>query len=71
MKDIAIQLIPYVFLYIGLYLIGRKNKYGWLFDVMATILFFIITVSMQAYGFALAQIPLFVLTVRGFINFSK
>ena len=59
------------FAIIGVYLIGYKNKYGFLFCVVSGLLWIIVALYTGLYGLFLEVTPLFFLNIFNFIKWKK
>ena len=66
-----IDWIAATFAIIGVYLIGNKNKYGFLICVISGLLWLIVALYTGLYGLFLEVTPLFFLNIFNFIKWKK
>jgi len=53
------------------YIVGKKNKFGWLIHLAAGILWFYIACQTKVYGLFVIVLPAFFLNIYNFIKWSK
>jgi len=53
------------------YVVGRKNKWGWVLHLIAGVLWTYIAFSTHIYGLLIITIPAFFLNIWNFIKWSR
>ena len=56
---------------LGSYLIGNKNKIGFLLNILGCILWIYVAIQTQIYGLLLVVIPAIVINSRNFIKWTR
>lgn len=59
------------FALIGVYLIGQKNKYGFLVCLLSGLCWSVVAVKTEVYGLFLEVLPLFILNLYNFNKWKK
>lgn len=55
----------------GVYLLGRKNKYGFIIDMFSCLLWSIVAIYTGLYGILVEVLPLFILNLHSFNKWRK
>ncbi len=63
--------IAATFALMGVYLIGKKNKYGFLICMISGIVWCIVAVTTAVYGLFLEVLPLFILNMYNFYKWKR
>lgn len=56
---------------IAKYIVGRKCKWGWIFHIIASILWTIVALQTKVYGLLIVTIPAFFLNFYNFYKWHK
>jgi len=70
-KYYGIDLLAMTITFIGIYILGNKNRYGFLIAISANIIWIIFGVLAETLGVIFANIALSILYLRGYIKWGK
>lgn len=59
-----------VLILISLYVIGRKQHWGWLLGIVGGIIYFYISISNELYGMAFKEVCLIILSFYNFVKWK-
>lgn len=56
---------------LGLYVVGNKNKFGFLFNICGNVLWIYVAFEYQVYGLLLVVIPALFINFRNYLKWSR
>jgi nicotinamide riboside transporter PnuC len=69
---ISLDFLAAIFTLLGVWVVGNKNKYGFIFGICSNLLWIVYVIANRhSYGIAFECLPLFFMNLRNFLKWNK